>query len=101
MVIDNKSLRAFCFQALDWWKEGYIEGGLDILENFLIFIMLRENHPVCREGSGFHFSLGVIDCLSFRSLMEEVRVLEREEAREKERRKSEIYDLPDHSFYVA
>jgi hypothetical protein len=33
--------------------------------------------------------------------MEEVRVLEREEAREKEKRKSKIYDLLDHSFYVT
>lgn len=32
--------------------------------------------------------------------MEEVRILEREEAREKEKRKNEIYDL-DPSFYVA
>lgn len=56
---------------------------------------------MCREGSGFHLSLGVIDCLSFKGLMEEVRVLEREEVREKERRKSEIYDLLDHGFYVA
>lgn len=33
--------------------------------------------------------------------MEEVRVLEREEAREKEKRKSEIYDLVDPCFYVS
>lgn len=32
--------------------------------------------------------------------MEEVRVLEREEAREREKRKNEIYDLLDPSFYV-
>lgn len=63
--------------------------------------MCREKHPVCRESSGFHFSLGVIDCSPFKGLVEEVRVLEREEAREKERRKGEIYDLLDHSFYVA
>lgn len=56
---------------------------------------------MCRESSGFHFSLGVIDCSPFKGLVEEVRVLEREEAREKERRKGEIYDLLDHSFYVA
>lgn len=56
---------------------------------------------MCREDSGFHFSLGVIDCLSFKGLMEEVRVLEREEARGRERRKSEIYGLLHHSFYVA
>lgn len=95
------SLRAFCFEALDWPKEGHSERGLVVLEIFPIFITLRENHPVCREGSGFHLSLGVIDCLSFKGLMEEVRVLEREEVREKERRKSEIYDLLDHGFYVA
>lgn len=43
----------------------------------------------------------MIDCLSFKGLLEEVRVLEREEARERERRKREIYGLLHHSFYVA
>lgn len=33
--------------------------------------------------------------------MEEVSVLEREEAREREKRKNEIYDLLDPSFYVV
>lgn len=33
--------------------------------------------------------------------MEEVSVLEREEAREKEKRKNEIYDLADPRFYVS
>lgn len=33
--------------------------------------------------------------------MEEVRIFEREEARENEKRKKEIYDLVDLSFYVA
>lgn len=83
-------------------KRGTLRKGTCRLRDFFqFFIILRENHPVCREGSGFHLSLGVIDCLSFKGLMEEVRVLEREEVREKERRKSEIYDLLDHGFYVA
>lgn len=66
-----------------------------------MFISQGENRPVCREYSGFHFSPGVIDCLSFKGLMEEVRVLEREEARGRERRKGEIYGLLRHSLYVA
>lgn len=66
-----------------------------------MFISQGENLPVCREDSGFHFSPGVIDCLSFKGLMEEVRVLESEEARGRERRESEIYGLLRHSLYVT
>lgn len=63
------------------WKEERREGGLVILEMFPDFYHTRGNPSSVQRELRFSFqSRGVIDCLSFKGLMEEVRDLEREEA---------------------
>lgn len=102
MVINSKSLRAFCFPGFRvGWREGHACEQIDILQVFVNSVTDREKRPARRKGSGFHFCLGGDWFLSFKGLIEEVRVLEREEAREKEKRENEIYDLLDPRFYVA
>lgn len=43
------SLRAFCFEALDWPKEGHLERGLVVLEIFSSFLSYSGKTIQCAE----------------------------------------------------